>query len=52
MKEYTCTICGEKSYSAAEIEHMTEPFCDKCGGAIKESEEKKNEADLCTVRKS
>ena len=39
MKQYTCTICNAKSYSAAEIEYMTEPFCQVCGGEIKESEE-------------
>jgi len=37
MTEYICLSCGEKCYSAAEIKHMVDPTCEKCGGKLEKS---------------
>jgi predicted amidophosphoribosyltransferase len=36
MKTYVCQSCGMDWYSSAEIRNMVKPYCEKCGGEIKE----------------
>lgn len=41
---YICPNCGEKSYSAASLKHLTNPYC-SCGTKIEEAQ---NEQEAST----
>jgi len=40
MKIFKCFECGNICYSSAPIESQTNPYCEKCGGKIKEVTER------------
>lgn len=36
MKEYVCSQCGRRWFSAAELKSLEKPYCEECGGKLKE----------------